>query len=172
MALNTSPSFMSGKSASGDSLSSRISGQRAATRRRSPGGMAPSPGGMRPSPASSMAGAGVANRMGQSSASMRPTFGNGGFGFGFNGAANAPNPMSFGYNPTGAGNKMGGPPPMSPMRMQADPLRAAPPEPMTGDGMVAATAPPPDFSGLQQKMGANTGFTGGMTRRPGMFSMA
>ncbi len=165
MALNTSPSFMSGKSAS-QTLSGQVARQRATQRRSMPnkGGMMSSPGGMRPNPSNTMAGAGVTARKG---IAPPKTLG-GSFSFGFDGAkpwGNLGNPRSasFGYNPAG-----GGP---TPVKVQGPPLMAAPEMdsgPMMGGGMVAANAPQDMGMGadmfvnrLRQRMG-NRGITGGM----------
>lgn len=179
MALSTAPSFASGKSATGNNLSSQIAGQRATKRRAMPnrGGMMPSPGGMRPNPATSMAGAGIASRMGQSFSSPKPMFGGG-----------PPPAMGGGggirrYMPGQDGSIASN----VPFREQGPPLMSAPdmpPSDMSGGGMVAATAPPMEIGGmmggmqdsgladrLREKMGGNTGITGGMfPRRPGMFA--
>lgn len=159
MALNTSPSFMSGmsgKSMTGTPMSNQAAGQRA-VRRRS---MSPGMSGMRPTPPSP----------------MKPSFMSaGGGGGGVRPPSNGLSASS-GLNPMFGGPSMGGPIANSPgMRMQGPPLMSAepPPSPMMSDGMVAATAPPMEMSQgdipgmadrLQQKMGGNSGFTGGMSR--------
>lgn len=152
MALNTSPSFASGKSAiGGNSLASQVAGQRAAKRRAMPnkGGMMSSPGMMRPNPTTNAMGAGIAARRG---------------GPGMFGSSMRPAPPAIGYGP---GGSMGIPSSPQPMRVQAPPLMAedSMPGPMMGGGMVANTAPEFDTAGaaarLKERMGGNTGITGG-----------
>ena len=154
MALNTSPSFMSGKSATGGSLSNQVAGQRATKRRATPMGGQP----MRPNPPMSRTFSGSAGGSGIPVARDRIT-----------GAMkinpSAAPPMGGGMFGKAMPGAMGGD---MPTRVEAPPLMAAP-DMGGGDiggGIVASTAPQMDYSqmmdSIRQKMGGNTGITGGM----------